>query len=73
MKTPNKDRRTGFTQVNYIYLESVGTFIDPKTCITYAANNDETPDLDSAMRINQVSNEWISSLSSEDYEIVVNL
>ena len=62
-----------FSTENLIYLESVGTFIDPKNAVTYASNKDLTPDLDSGVLISMVSNEWISSLSEGDYNTIVNL
>jgi len=62
-----------FSTENLIYLKSVGAFIDPKTAITYGCNSDLTPDLETPVLISQVSNEWISFLSEEDYNTIVNL
>jgi|TARA_R100000479_G_C6208660_1_gene137376 hypothetical protein len=54
-----------------ILLDSVGTFIDIKTNITYPANIDSTPDMDNPLHLDEIeSNEWFESLSAEDSEVV---
>lgn len=56
-----------------IYLDSVGTFLNPLTGITYACNQDNTPDMDSGMKLNEVCNEWIAALSREDFLKVITI
>ena len=56
-----------------IYLSSVGCFIDPLTGITYACNEDTTPDMDSGMQLSEVHNNWIKALSKEDYLKVITI
>jgi hypothetical protein len=59
-----------------ILLESVGTFIDTDTGLTYSAlANDiqSAPDWDNPVHIEDTTEEWNNSLSSEDIEILKNI
>ena len=57
----------------FIYLESVGTFIEKYTLDTFAACTDNKPDLDNPVKLNQVCNEWIAALSPRDLQIIINI
>jgi|APSaa5957512622_1039677.scaffolds.fasta_scaffold50105_2 hypothetical protein len=51
-------------------LESVGTFID-ENGVTYPANADNTPDLESPFDLDDIDNsDWWDGLSAEDLECV---
>ena len=55
-----------------ILLESVGTFINTKTAMTHPARNNGTPDLyeGAAVHIEDIAEEWMNNLSSDDIEIL---
>ena len=58
--------------ISYIPLSSVGCFIDNKG-FTYPMNEDGTPDLMSNISIEECTEEWFSTLSSEDNLVVQNI
>jgi hypothetical protein len=57
----------------FIFLKSVGTWIDPDTCLLYSMLPGGNPDIYSGLKISKVHNNWIASLSPEDYETIVSL
>jgi hypothetical protein len=65
-KTINKMIVNGFTPLN-----SVGSLLDEDTGTIYPQMIDGSPDWDDPISLydDEVSSEWIESLSSEDYNI----
>ena len=53
-------------------LESVGCLLDSDVGSVYPMNEDGSPDWDCEISLydDEVSSEWIESLSKEDYELV---
>ncbi len=52
-----------------IYLKSVGSYLDDEKGIIYPAFSNNTPDTDLPISLvdDEVSSDWIESLSREDY------
>ena len=53
-----------------VNLNSVGSILDTKTGMVYPQNNDNTPDLDCGVYIEDCCDEWFDSLNNEDKVIV---
>ena len=59
--------------IKLVELKSVGSLLDPDTgCIYPQFSGGDLPDLDLEISLydDEVSSEWIDSLSKEDYELV---
>ena len=52
--------------MNYIYLDSVGSFLDVDNDMVYPANLDDTPDYRCGVELDELGSEWIESLSEKD-------
>tara|TARA_Y100000401_G_scaffold116317_1_gene121780 strand:+ start:3538 stop:3741 length:204 start_codon:yes stop_codon:yes gene_type:complete len=55
---------------NLIELESVGSFIDKESGITYPALENGKPDLEDEVHILECDSEWMTYLSQDDRAIV---
>ena len=55
---------------NLIELESVGSFIDKESGITYPALINGKPDLEGEVHLLDCDSEWFSFLSEDDLDIV---
>ena len=54
-----------------IYLESVGSYLDPKEGIIYPAFETNEPDMDNPISLveDEVAEDWWAALSEEDMEV----
>ena len=52
------------------YLNSVGSFVDLDNGMVYPANEDNTPDLDCGVHFDDLSSEWIESITDEDIQLI---
>lgn len=54
-----------------IYLESVGSYLDPKEGIIYPAFETDEPDMDNPISLveDEVASDWWEGLSAKDYFI----
>ena len=56
-----------------ILLESVGTYLDTTNGMTYPAYINNEPDLENGHPVNDIEeDEWMLSLSEEDFDVVAN-
>ena len=49
-----------------IYLDSTGSFFDPKTSIVYPSKENGTPSMDDGVPFDDCCTEWLEALSSSD-------
>lgn len=58
--------------MNLVELKSVGSMVDLESGIIYPQNEDGSPDLDMDISLydDEVSAEWLDSLSNEDYTTI---
>ena len=58
-----------------VYLDSVGAYMNTNTGETFPSLADGTPDFCEEMRVHldDVCDEWMSSLSKEDYNMVMSV
>ena len=56
--------------MNLLYLASVGSFFSPDTQEVYPANEDNTPDLDCGVHFDDLSSEWVESITDEDIQLI---
>ena len=52
------------------YLNSVGSFVDLDNGMVYPANEDNTPDLDCGVHFDDLSSEWVESITDEDIQLI---
>ena len=52
------------------YLNSVGSFVDLDNGMVYPANEDNTPDLDCGVEFDNLSSEWVDSITDEDIQLI---
>ena len=52
------------------YLNSVGSFVDLDNSMVYPANEDNTPDLDCGVHFDDLSSEWVESITDEDIQLI---
>lgn len=55
-----------------IYLESVGSFYDPKNGMIYPSFENNEPDLDCGISLeeDEVASDWWEALTKEEYNLV---
>ena len=60
-----------FIMSGLIELKSVGSYLDPDVGVIYPIEEDGTPDYGCSISLydDEVSSEWIESLSEEDYNV----
>ena len=56
--------------MDLVKLHSVGSVVDFDTKVVYPQMEDGTPDLDMGVHMDEVTEEWLESLSSTDYLLV---
>jgi hypothetical protein len=54
-------------------LDSVGSVFDKEKLVVYPLNSDDTIDKDNGVGVNDLSEEWIRSLSKSDLEKLLNI
>ena len=59
-------------ELKLIELESVGSVIIPNEGIVYPLLENDIPDWDCGVHINEVTDEWFESLSSYDVNLLID-
>lgn len=56
-----------------VQLNSVGSSLDTVKKVVYPQMKNGTPDLDSGVKLDNVTMEWFKSLDNDDYDVVVSV